>query len=76
MGELPTMKPSEYVKYLHVSSEQFIYRFHPWPKWLIPSDESFNFESNKIDLEKREISFEKFMDFPSDPSPLLDIEKK
>ena len=49
-------------------------RFEPWPQWLILCDEAFNFESD-ISNEKRKNSFDKLMECPSGPNPLLKDEK-
>ena len=64
----------DYGNYLHKLSEQMLSRFKPWPQWLILCDEAFNFES-VISNEKRKTSFDKLMECPSGPNPLLKDEK-
>ena len=64
-----------YGNYLHNLSEQFVFRFHPWPQWLILCNEAFNFEISDVSTETRKDSFEQLMECPFGPNPLLDNEK-
>ena len=63
-----------YGSYLHELANQFVFRFHPWPKWLTLCNKCFNFE-NDLSQEKRKTSFNELLELPSSPNPLLDNEK-
>ena len=68
------IKLNVYGKYLHGQVNQFIIRFHPWPKWLLLCNETFDFE-NDLSNEVRMEQFDQLLDCSAGPNPLLENEK-
>ena len=68
------IKLKVYVKYLHELVNQYVIRFHPWPKWLLLCNETINFE-NDLSNEVWTEQFDQLLDCSAGPNPLLKNEK-
>ena len=64
----------KYEKYLVELLASLRQRYEPWPKWLLMSDDCFNFAKELTQVE-RQSSLKALMECPTGPIPLLPEEK-